>query len=176
MTTLKLQATDSGVKCLRRLVASAITPDVFQDLQQNYQVTKIIKDDCQWDWKNGCPGGSGGFWLYGEHDQRRSAEGADHNHRSRGVENQFPPTIKADTMMSLRQAWTTVFGPTTLPLGPSPSEWNNFPIWCRSYFWLFEGRSTSPAWSCRMRVVMVRIASIWRWANIQWYCKNYIYF
>ena len=34
-----MQPTDSGVKCLRRVVAAAITPDVFQVLQENYQVT-----------------------------------------------------------------------------------------------------------------------------------------
>merc|ERR1711990_1170790 len=28
---------DTGVKCLRRVVASAITPDVFKALQENYQ-------------------------------------------------------------------------------------------------------------------------------------------
>ena len=32
------QATDSGVKCLRRAVASAISSDVLAFLQQNHQV------------------------------------------------------------------------------------------------------------------------------------------
>ena len=32
-----MQPSDSGVKCLRRVVASAITPDIFQVLQQNHQ-------------------------------------------------------------------------------------------------------------------------------------------
>ena len=40
MTTLKLQPTDSGVKCLRRMVASAITPDNFLLLQMCYKVTR----------------------------------------------------------------------------------------------------------------------------------------
>ena len=40
---MKLQPSDSGVKSLRRVVASAITPDVFQVLQQSHQITMPLK-------------------------------------------------------------------------------------------------------------------------------------
>ena len=38
-----MQSSDSGVKSLRRVVASAIPPDVFQVLQQSHQVTMPLK-------------------------------------------------------------------------------------------------------------------------------------
>ena len=37
------QATDSGVKCLRRAVAFAITPQILAFLQENYQVLIVLK-------------------------------------------------------------------------------------------------------------------------------------
>ena len=80
----------TGVKCLRLYVASALTPETFEVLQQHQQVLLMFFGS----FLSMSPGRVGGLQLHGGRDQRRRTEGTDRIVRSRGFVILFSQLVR----------------------------------------------------------------------------------